>query len=150
MPDTSPALPTWAQGLPDAPFNFREWPGARLAEHRPGYARLTLPVLQGYVNRGGRLHGGFFFTVADFASGTAVMTYGHRTTTVTGSMDFLAPGLGCTELTAEATVTKHGKTLSTVEATIRDQTGRLLASGHFTFFNFDAPLTGTLEERFSF
>lgn len=129
-------------------FSFHNWPGLALKHSEQGYAELEMPMLKGYLNRGGRLHGGFLYTLADMTAGTAVMSYGHRTTTVSGSMDYLRPGIGVEMLHSHGRVVKHGSTLSVVEVEILDQNETLIATAHMTFFNFDEPIPGKLEDRF--
>ena len=129
-------------------FSFHNWPGLALRHSEQGYAELEIPMLKGYLNRGGRLHGGFLYTLADMTAGTAVMSYGHRTTTVSGSMDYLRPGIGVEALHTRGRVVKHGNTLSVVEVEILDQNELLIATAHMTFFNFSEPIQGTLQDRF--
>ena len=86
--------------------------------------------------------------MADMPAGPAVMSYGHRTTTVSGSMDYLRPGIGVEMLHSHGRVVKHGSTLSVVEVEILDQNETLIATAHMTFFNFDEPIPGKLEDRF--
>ncbi len=129
-------------------FSFHNWPGLALRHSEQGYAELEIPMLNGYLNRGGRLHGGFLYTLADMTAGTAVMSYGHRTTTVSGSMDYLRPGIGVEALHTRGRVVKHGSTLSVVEVEILDQNELLIATAHMTFFNFSEPIQGTLQDRF--
>ena len=129
-------------------FSFHNWPGLTLKHSVPGYAELEIPMIREYLNRGGRLHGGFLYTLADMTAGTAVMSYGHRTTTVSGSMDYLRPGIGVEMLHSHGRVVKHGSTLSVVEVEILDQNETLIATAHMTFFNFDEPIPGKLEDRF--
>ena len=88
-------------------FSFHNWPGLVLKHSEQGYAELEMPMLKEYLNRGGRLHGGFLYTLADMTAGTAVMSYGHRTTTVSGSMDYLRPGIGV-EMLVDVEETYHG------------------------------------------
>lgn len=129
-------------------FNFHKWPGLELTHREEGYVEIKLPTITGYLNRGGRLHGGMLYTLADMTAGTAVMTYGHNTTTVSGSMDYLRPGVDVDCLYSQGRVVKHGSTLSVVEVSIRDQNSTLIATAHMTFFNFDEPVHGELEDRF--
>lgn len=129
-------------------FSFHNWPGLEMIHCEPGCVELRMPMLKGYLNRGGRLHGGMLYTLADMTAGTAVMSYGHRTTTVSGSMDYLRPGIGVEYLCSRGRVVKHGSTLSVVEVELLDQNRTLIATAHMTFFNFKEPLPGRLEDRF--
>lgn len=130
-------------------FNFHRWPGLELLHREDGYVELKLPAIEGYLNRGGRLHGGMLYTLADMTAGTAVMTYGHNTTTVSGSIDYLRPGVNVECLYSKGRVIKHGSTLSVVEVSITDQNDTLIATAHMTFFNFKESIKGELEDRFA-
>lgn len=81
----------------------------------------------------GRPHGGFYFTMADCAAGTAVRTDGRSYTTVGSSMNFIRAAKGGT-LRAVGTIRHRGKTLTTVATEITDEEGCLIAEGMFTMF----------------
>ena len=86
--------------------DFRHALNIELVEKAEGYVKVSMKVLEGYVNRIGSLHGGLLYTLADSACGAAVLTYGNKATTLNGNIDYLKPGIGCKELTAEARVIK--------------------------------------------
>ena len=76
--------------------------GIRLAEIRPGYARMSMPVRADMLNGHQICHGGFIFALADSAfafacNATNLMTVGSGCT-----IDYLAPGRLGDVLTAEA------------------------------------------------
>jgi acyl-CoA thioesterase len=65
--------------------------GIGLSEIRPGYARMTLRVVQTMLNGHGICHGGFVFTLADTAFAYACNSHNHVTLAAGCAIDFLAP-----------------------------------------------------------
>jgi acyl-CoA thioesterase len=76
--------------------------GIEVAEVRPGYARVTMPVGDRQINGHGIAHGGYVFLLADTAFACACNS--GRTTTVaaTAEIDFIAPAREGDVLEAEA------------------------------------------------
>ena len=109
--------------------------GMELTHKELGHVKGRIELKPWMKNPIGSVHGGVLFSLADTTSGAAVVTYGHSVTTVTGTIDYMAPALTSTTLLSEAVVLKHGRTISVVECTIHDETGKLLGKTHMTFYN---------------
>lgn len=117
------------------PVYFQQHLGMVLTHTETGHVQGRLELKPWMKNPIGSVHGGVLFSFADTTSGASVVTYGHSVTTVDGSIDYLAPALTSTTLFSDARVVKHGRTLSVVECSITDETGKLLARTHMTFYN---------------
>jgi acyl-CoA thioesterase len=76
--------------------------GMRLAEVRPGAARLEMTVREDMVNGHGIGHGGFTFSLADSAFAFACNTYNRRTVAHTCQITYTAPTRLGDVLVAEA------------------------------------------------
>ena len=113
------------------PVYFQQHLGMVLTHTETGHVQGRLELKPWMKNP----NGGVLFSFADTTSGASVVTYGHSVTTVDGSIDYLAPALTSTTLFSDARVIKHGRTLSVVEGSITDETGKLLARTHMTFYN---------------
>ena len=106
-------------------------------------AECRLTLREESTNPFGLFHGGALYTMADSTAGSAAHSVGRSYVTQNSSMNFLA---NIKEGTAVSTgkVIHRGKRTCLVGVEITAQaTGKLLASGSFTFFctNPDAPVT---------
>jgi uncharacterized protein (TIGR00369 family) len=109
--------------------------GARLGRVEPGAVEVELDVGSNHLNLFGTLHGGLIATLADTATGLAMLTsldpgLTHVTTSL--SLTFLAPGRAGI-VTARARVVKRGRRFGYAEADVVDAEGELLARATATF-----------------
>ncbi|HBT77959.1 MAG TPA: hypothetical protein DEB39_13785 [Planctomycetaceae bacterium] len=105
--------------------------GMEIDDVRPGYARIRLRVEDRHLNAIGITQGGVLFTLADFALAVASNTVeGVESVGIEGSISFLRPSKTGDVLTAEATEIARTRSLSTVEVSLTDQAGTLLARFH--------------------
>lgn len=110
-------------------YNFIE---LSVLELNRAECRLTLRPES--TNPNGMLHGGALYTMADSTAGSAAHSDGRIYVTQNSSMNFLS---NIKEGTAVAvgTVVHRGKTTCLVNVDITaEATGKLLATGSFTFF----------------
>lgn len=98
-----------------------------------GYARVEVEIGSQHVNPIGSVHGGVLFTIADTTAGAAATSRGRYMTTMSSSMNFLRPAIGCKKLTGESREIKVGKQVCVYEVTITDETGREIAVATMTF-----------------
>lgn len=98
-----------------------------------GYARVEVEIGPQHVNPIGSVHGGVLFTIADTTAGAAATSRGRYMTTMSSSMNFLRPAIGCKKLTGESREIKVGKQVCVYEVTITDETGREIAVATMTF-----------------
>ena len=109
--------------------------GARLGRVEPGSVDVELNVGSNHLNLFGTLHGGLIATLADTATGLAMLTLldqGSTHVTTSLSVTFLAPGRAGT-VTARARVLKRGRRFGYAEADVVDAEDRLLARAAATF-----------------
>lgn len=94
--------------------------------------RLTLRAES--TNPYGMLHGGVLYTLADCAAGSAAHSDGRTHVTQNGSMNFLSNIKEGTAVAAAAVVHRGRKTCLVNVSITAEATGKLLATGCFTFF----------------
>lgn len=79
------------------------WLGMTIEAIGPGYARLSMPVRDEFLNGHGICHGGLMFTLADSCFAFACNSHNINTVAAGCSIEFLKPVQGGDVLTAEAT-----------------------------------------------
>ena len=101
----------------------------KLLEVQPGFARATLPVTDQMVNLYQMAHGGAIFSVADQACEAAGNSFGKPAVALQHNIHFLAPGKSGDILEATAKVTNRSHRVGLIEFEVKNQEGRLLATG---------------------
>lgn len=114
--------------------------GITVEDLAPGWARVVKTVTEEDLNPVDVPHGGVYFSMADTAAGTAMITHGYAAVTVNCSFNFMRGAKVGDRLVAEATETKSGRTLCVFDVTVKDQDGTLLSTGTFTFFRMEQKL----------
>jgi uncharacterized protein (TIGR00369 family) len=109
--------------------------GARLVRVEPGQVDVEFDAGPNHLNLFGTLHGGLIATLADTATGLAMLTSlepGTTHVTTSLSVTFLAPGRAGTAA-ARARVLKRGRRFGYAEADVVNGAGELLARASATF-----------------
>jgi acyl-CoA thioesterase len=101
--------------------------GMLLAEIRPGYARMTMPVRRDMLNGHQTCHGGYIFMLADSAFAFACNSHNHNTVGAGCSIDYLAPGREGDLLTAEAVEQALSGKTGVYDVKVVNQEGRTVA-----------------------
>jgi acyl-CoA thioesterase len=101
--------------------------GMRIAEVRPGYARLVMAVREDMVNGHEICHGGLIFTLADSAFAFACNTYDAVTVAAAASIEFLLPAHLGDELTATAEERSRAKRTGVYDVVVRNHKGESVA-----------------------
>lgn len=101
--------------------------GMLLAEIRPGYARMTMPVRADMLNGHQTCHGGYIFMLADSAFAFACNSHNHNTVGAGCTIDYLAPGREGDVLTAEATEQALAGKTGVYDIKVVNQDGRTIA-----------------------
>jgi acyl-CoA thioesterase len=101
--------------------------GMLLAEIRPGYARMTMPVRADMLNGHQTCHGGYIFMLADSAFAFACNSHNHNTVGAGCTIDYLAPGREGDLLTAEATEQALAGKTGVYDIKVVNQEGRTIA-----------------------
>lgn len=114
--------------------------GIRARELTDDRAVVAAEIAAPSLNAMGSVHGGLMFVMAEIAAGLLVRNDGRKYVTLDSSFQFIsgAPGTA-KEITAEATLTKRGRTVAFARACVTNpENGKLLAQGDFTFYCLDA------------
>jgi uncharacterized protein (TIGR00369 family) len=115
---------------------FHAWIGMSLERLEAGESELGLDVRPEHVNLTGVLHGGVISSLADAATGIAMLSAleegrSHVTTSLT--MTFLASGRLGDRVVAHGRVLKGGRRFGYAEADVLGPEGTLLARATATF-----------------
>lgn len=100
-----------------------------LAEH--GHSVVTVDIDERHLNGNKVVQGGVMFTLADFACAVAANADEIAFVSADGAISYLSAGTG-KRLIADANVIKSGRTLAFCEATITDETSKIIAKASFT------------------
>ena len=120
---------------------FIQFMNVELIELTENYAKGRMPFNKEYHNPYGTMHGGCLYSLADTIAGTVANMSGKLVTTVEGSLRFLEPAYNSEYIYCEATLIRTGKTLVTVNAEIKNDDGKLLDCGYFTYFKTNIDIT---------
>jgi acyl-CoA thioesterase len=118
---------------------FARRAGIALEEVGPGYARARMTITDDHKNGAGTVHGGAFFTLADFAFAVACNSHGTLAMAASAHISFLR---SVTEgvLSAEAREISAGRKLGTYLVEIRDTDGEMVALFTGTAFRKGIPI----------
>lgn len=112
-----------------------------------GYAKGRIRVEDRFLNPGGTVHGGVLFSLADIIAGTAACGTGFLVCTVSGNMNYLLPAVNTEYVTCEAKAQREGKNLAVYEIEIRDDAGKLIQTGTFTYFLTETRITDLIKGK---
>jgi acyl-CoA thioesterase len=101
--------------------------GMVLAEIRPGYARMTMPVRADMLNGHHTCHGGYIFMLADSAFAFACNSHNLVTVGAGCSIEYLAPGRLDDVLCAEAVEQHVAGKIGVYDVKVSNQEGRTVA-----------------------
>lgn len=115
---------------------FHAWLGMHLVGLRDGESELELEVGPDHVNLMGVLHGGVISSLADAATGIAMLSalddgWSHLTTSI--QVTFLSAGRLGDRVVARGRVVKHGRRFGYAEADVEGPGDALLARATATF-----------------
>ena len=111
--------------------------GIEMLELSEEYAKGRMPFDAKYCNPFGTMHGGCLYSLADTVAGTLACNAGGNVVTVEGSLHFLEVAKDTAYVYCEANMKKCGKTLIVVDVEVKDDGGKLLDSGSYSFFRTD-------------
>ena len=115
---------------------FHEWLGVRAVEAGPGRAVLRIPPNENFVGNPliPAVHGGIIAALIDLAGGAALfLDLQIPTPTIDMRVDYLRPAIAGKALLAEARVKARGKTVAFVDIDVKDEDGRLVATGRCAY-----------------
>lgn len=108
--------------------------GIEILEVKPGYAKGQLRLTDMHRNVIGAVHGGAIFSLGDTVCGNASASYDIPMTTIDARINFLRPALNEDILYAEAREIKHGRSVCFYEVSVTGGSGKLIATGQYSFF----------------
>lgn len=103
----------------------------------PGSARVVKTIEEDDLNPLGLAHGGVYFTMADSAAGSAMVSKGCAAVTMSATYNFFRSAQAGDVVTAEAAEVKAGNTICVYDVRVTDQNGVLLGTGTFTFYQLE-------------
>ncbi|MGA8006628.1 MAG: hydroxyphenylacetyl-CoA thioesterase PaaI [Burkholderiales bacterium] len=103
------------------------WLGMRLEEVRPGYARVSMTVIETMVNGHDLCHGGMIFTLADTTFAYACNSHNQRAVAAGCAIEFLAPAHLGDVLSAEGVEVAHIGRSGVYDMKVTNQHGQLVA-----------------------
>ncbi|WP_209123552.1 PaaI family thioesterase [Alkalihalobacillus sp. BA299] len=115
--------------------NFRNLLGIQIEDISEGFAVLSLPIRDDLKQAGNMVHGGVLSVLIDSVIGTAVRTVlntNEYSVTAEMNINYFRPAIKG-KIIAEGKVLNRGKLLIVGVADIKDEEGRLLATGRATF-----------------
>lgn len=115
------------------PGLFSSQNGIQVTEIRAHYAKGELTIGPGSMNPRGIVHGGCLSTLMDTVAGMAACTDGRGCVTLNCSVSYLRSAVEG-KVICEVEAVKLGRTIGVFEAVCRDEDGKELAKGTFTFF----------------
>lgn len=115
--------------------------GMRLAEVRPGRARVVMTVRPDMLNGHDVCHGGIVFALADSAFAFACNSYNESTVAAAGAIDFLAAARAGDELTAEASELWRTRRNGIYEIQVINQRGERVALFRGRSYRIDGQVT---------
>ena len=111
----------------------------RLTKVEPGYAEAELVITESMLNGNNVVQGGAIFTLADMAFAGAANSENNGMVTQCCNLTFLRPGDG-EKLFATAKVIHRGRTTGLYAVEVRNDRGKLVASGQINGFSTGKPL----------
>ena len=101
--------------------------GMKLEKLTPGYARITMPMKQEYINFNGMVFGAIVMAVADQAFAYATNSLNMPNLAIQFNINLIAAANATDILTAECRVVKAGRRISVSEMKVTNQNERLIA-----------------------
>jgi uncharacterized protein (TIGR00369 family) len=108
--------------------------GIRITYLGPGTAGLKMYCDPKFSNHMGSIHGAVIAGLIDNAMGLSMESSGRRGVTLEMSLNYIAPVMENTVVTAEGRVVYAGKKTAVIEASLFTENGELAAKGKGTFY----------------
>lgn len=113
---------------------YTQYLGIEIIDYEEKFIRARMPVRDELVNNFGSLHGGVLYSFADIVAGTVSCTCGTFSPTVEGHLNYLEPAISKEYVYCEAKRVRCGSHLCVVKIKIKNDEGKLLDDGSFTFY----------------
>lgn len=94
-------------------------------------------ITEGHLNPYGMVHGGMLYALADSVVGLAVRALGNKkAVTLNADFNYLS-NVSSGKIIATAEKIRAGRTIAVMNSEVRSETGKLLATGTFTYYLLD-------------
>jgi acyl-CoA thioesterase len=112
-------------------------------ERAPGHSKMRLEIDPRWHNPNGVLHGGVVYTMIDYSMGGAVqpnLPEGQHCATIEVKVSYLAAVREGT-VTVDTEVVRQGRNVAFLESKVRDESGKLIATGSGSMYIFEIAQT---------
>lgn len=120
--------------------DFSKHLGIEILDFEEKFIRARVPFKKELINNYGSFHGGALYSFADILAGTVACMSGKFCTTVEGNMNYLEPAVSKDYLYCEAKRVRGGNHLIVVKVKIKNDAGKLVDDGSFTFYRSNKDL----------
>lgn len=117
------------------------WLGIELEEVRPGYARLSMQIVDSMLNGHDVAHGGLIFTLADTAFAYACNSRNERNVALNAAISFTSAAQSGDKLIAIATERSRAGRTGVYDVDVRDSRGETIALFRGTSYRISGSLT---------
>ena len=114
--------------------DFSRHLGIEILEFEEKFIKARIPFKENVKNNYGSVHGGVLYSFADILGGCVACMSGKFCTTVEGNMNYLEPAVSKDYIYCEAKRVRGGNHLIVVKVKIRNDSGKRLDDGSFTFY----------------
>ena len=104
------------------------------------HAKGRMPYEKQYLNPYGTMHGGSLYSLADTVAGSLANMSGYAVITLEGNLHFLEPAWKTEYIYCDARMRRSGSHIITVDVDLKDDAGKVLDCGCYTFFRTDINL----------
>lgn len=118
---------------------FAAYIGMKVTKVETGYAEGRICMKDHHTNPYGGMHGGCVYALADTVAGIAAATAGRAVTTLNGGMNYLRPVKDTEYVICKARAARLGKTIAVIDVVIENDSGDILSSGSFNFYQIGKP-----------
>ena len=120
--------------------DFHRFIGLEIMELTPSHSKARIKSTAALANPYGSMHGGVLMSVADTVAGATACMNGRYASTVSASLNFLAPAENTEYVYCECTTIRAGKHMIVLDVKITDDRNELLDSGEFSYFAGKEPV----------
>lgn len=113
---------------------YTQYLGIEIVDFEEKFIRARMKIREDLLNNFGSVHGGVLYSLADIVAGTVSCSCGKFSPTVEGHLNYLEPAISKEYLYCEAKRVRCGSHLVVVKIKIKDDKGKLLDDGSFTFY----------------
>lgn len=107
--------------------------GFYIEEGAPGCSRISVNIAKNHMNGVNIPHGGFLFSLADFAGAVATNSYGFVSLSIDSSITYINQGKG-QQLIAVAKEISRSKRITNIEMNIYDNLDTHIACARGTYY----------------